>query len=177
MQCATSASRWHASAARPMCGRSMKFSIGIACCAGLWVTPTACLRIRNRWHRICCAITPRHPRAWCVRATVTGCRGRAICHYNLWRHRLGLGSHGIIVGVFGIVCRNKRVGESRRGFERYWRTCPDSLLVIVGNCYDTTYHKKALAAHIHVSPARARMVIADYAPPDVFHAVIGLSES
>jgi glycosyltransferase involved in cell wall biosynthesis len=94
---------------------------------------------------------------------------------QLWRHRLGLGSHGIIVGVFGIVGRNKRVEQAIAAFERLWRTCPDSLLVIVGNCYDTTYHK-ALAAHIHVSPARARMIIADYAAPDVFHALIALSD-
>jgi len=93
----------------------------------------------------------------------------------LWRLRLGVGISGLIVGVFGIVGRNKRVERAIAAFELLWRSHPDSLLAIVGSTYDSAYGKE-LAAQVRASPAASRIVIADYAPPDVFHALLALPD-
>lgn len=92
-----------------------------------------------------------------------------------WRNRLGLGTSGLVVGVFGIVGPNKRVEQVIAGFEPLWREHPDSLLVIVGACYDAAY-AEALRARIAASPARERIHFGDYAPPSIFHALIALSD-
>jgi glycosyltransferase involved in cell wall biosynthesis len=92
-----------------------------------------------------------------------------------WRHRLGVGPRGLIVGVFGIVGPNKRVEQAIAGFEPLWRERSDSLLVIIGNSYDADYIA-ALRAQIAVSPARDRIILGDYAPPDMFHAMMALTD-
>jgi len=93
----------------------------------------------------------------------------------LWRHRLGVGATGLIVGVFGIVGRNKRIEQVIAAFEKLWQVHPDSVLVVVGRIYDTAYGE-ALMWQVQASPAAARIVIADYAPPEVFHGLIALSD-
>lgn len=92
-----------------------------------------------------------------------------------WRQRLGVGPTGMVVGSFGIVGRNKRVENVIAAFEQLWRVHPDSLLAVVGACYDRDY-EKALRAQIAASPARGRIFFGNYAPPDVFHALIALSD-
>lgn len=94
---------------------------------------------------------------------------------TLWRLRLGVGTTGLIVGVFGIVGRNKRVEQAIAAFELLWRSHPDSLLAIVGSTYDHSYGDE-LVAQVRASPAASRIVITDYAPSDVFHALIALSD-
>ncbi len=93
----------------------------------------------------------------------------------MWRHRLGVSASGMVVGVFGIVGRNKRVEQAIAAFERLWQTHPGSLLVIVGSTYDRTYGE-ALAMQARNSPAASRIVISDYALPEIFHALIGISD-
>jgi glycosyltransferase involved in cell wall biosynthesis len=94
---------------------------------------------------------------------------------QLWRHRLGIGSTGILVGIFGIIGRNKRVDQSIAAFDRLWQKHPDSLLVIAGSCYDDSY-QQALVDMIRLSRAGARIVMVDYVPPDIFHTLIALSD-
>jgi glycosyltransferase involved in cell wall biosynthesis len=94
---------------------------------------------------------------------------------QLWRERLGLGDRGLIVGVFGIVGQNKRVEQAIAAFERLWRQCPASLLIIVGSSYDAAYRER-LTEQIQSSEANARISMADYAAPDVFHTLIALSD-
>ncbi len=94
---------------------------------------------------------------------------------QLWRHRLGVSNSGIIVGVFGIIGRNKRVEQGIAAFELLYRSYPDSLLLIVGHCYDESY-RAALLQQIQDSPASTRIVFSDYAEPDVFHALMALSD-
>jgi glycosyltransferase involved in cell wall biosynthesis len=93
----------------------------------------------------------------------------------LWRQRLGVGAAALVVGVFGIVGRNKRIEHAISAFERLWKKYPSSVLVIVGRTYDFAYGE-ALKKQIDASPASARIVISDYAPPDVFHALMALCD-
>jgi glycosyltransferase involved in cell wall biosynthesis len=92
-----------------------------------------------------------------------------------WRQRLDIRGSGLIVGVFGIVGRNKRIESIIAGFEPLWQAHPGSLLVIVGACYEDSYRQE-LRARIAASPARERIHFGDYAPPDIFHALIALSD-
>jgi glycosyltransferase involved in cell wall biosynthesis len=93
----------------------------------------------------------------------------------LWRHSLGLGPRGLVVGAFGIVGRSKRIEKAIAGFEGLWREHPDSLLLIVGSIYDQSYRAELTEA-IAASPAVERIVLSDYAPPDVFHALVALCD-
>lgn len=95
---------------------------------------------------------------------------------SLWRQRLGIGPQDLVVGAFGIVGRNKRIEKVISGFEGLWRERPGSLLLIVGSIYDRSYRAE-LAAAIAASPAGARIVLSDYAPADVFHALISLCDA
>jgi glycosyltransferase involved in cell wall biosynthesis len=92
-----------------------------------------------------------------------------------WRQRLGVGGSGLVVGVFGIVGRNKRIESIIAGFEPLWQAHPDSLLVIVGACYEQAYRQE-LRDRIAASPARDRIHFGDYASPDAFHALVALSD-
>jgi glycosyltransferase involved in cell wall biosynthesis len=92
-----------------------------------------------------------------------------------WRQRLDIRGSGLIVGVFGIVGRNKRIESIIAGFEPLWQAHPGSLLVIVGACYEDSYRQE-LRARIAASPARDRIHFGDYAPPDIFHSLIALSD-
>jgi glycosyltransferase involved in cell wall biosynthesis len=93
----------------------------------------------------------------------------------LWRRRVGVVARGLIVGVFGIVGRNKRIEKAIGAFEQLWKAHPDSVLVIAGIAYDKAYGEE-LASQVRTSPAAARIVIIDYVHPDLFHALIALCD-
>ncbi len=94
---------------------------------------------------------------------------------STWRVRLGLGPAGLIVGVFGIAGPNKRIEKAIAAFELLWKAHPDSLLMIVGRIYDAAYSDR-VAQQIAASPAKTRIFMADYAPADIFHGLMALSD-
>ena len=93
----------------------------------------------------------------------------------LWRYRLGVGTAGMIVGVLGIIARNKRVERSVAAFERLWERHPESLLVIAGSSYDRSYAEE-LRGQVRASRASTRIILVDYAASDTFHALIALCD-